>query len=353
MAFSAFGASPLKQWLSRRTLQAIPAQRRDSVMGTMLSQRVYGIHGTACAEAAAAEVARLERLWSVFIPHSEVSELARSAGSRPISISSDTATLLLAAKRWRIWSEGAFNVMGAPLFALWREAAARGCVPESSQVSACLELVNDQDLLLDVPSDIASRDAAFAQRPIREAPAARAFLNRKGECLDLGGIAKGYAADRCRELYLQQGIRHAVLDLGGNAVVLGTRPDGSAWRVGIQSPWGARGTCVGNLEVEDCSVVTSGHYERYFEIAGRRYSHIVDPRTGEPVCNDLLSVTIVARSSMDADAAATACSVLGLTRSLAMLQHATDVEALFIDRSHAVHLTPGLVHRYHRGQPRA
>jgi thiamine biosynthesis lipoprotein len=98
-------------------------------------------------------------------------------------------------------------------------------------------------------------------------------------------------------------------------------------------------------------VVTSGHYERCFEVAGRRYSHIVDPRTGQPVDNDLLSATIVARSSMAADAMATACSVLGLTRSLAMLEDAKDVEALFVDRSHAVHLTPGLQHRFRLGQP--
>jgi thiamine biosynthesis lipoprotein len=317
----------------------------------VLSQRVYGIHGAQCTERAAVEIARLERLWSVFLPHSEISELARSAGSHPSAISSDTATVLLAAKRWRAWSEGAFDVMGAPLFALWREAAARGRVPESSQVSACLKLVNDQDLVLDALSDGTPQDLSAARRPMLETSAARAFLRRKGECVDLGGIAKGFAADRCRELYGQQGVRHAVLDLGGNAVVLGPRPDGSPWRVGIQSPWGAPGACIGYLEVEDCSVVTSGHYERYFEVAGRRYSHIVDPRTGHPVCNDLLSVTVVARSSMDADAVSTACSVLGLTRSLAMLADARDVEALFIDRSHAVHLTPGLVHRFFRGQP--
>ena len=143
-----------------------------------------------------------------------------------------------------------------------------------------------------------------------------------------------------------------MIDLGGNIAVLGSKEDGSPWNVGIQDPDAPRGECLGVLSVSDKSVVTSGDYERFFEIGGQRYHHIIDPRTGYPAKSGLRSVTVVAAESMTADALSTALFVLGLKRGSEVLRTlrtaltGENVEALFVTSDREVYITPGLAKAY-------
>lgn len=307
-----------------RNWRGLPAECWDVLMGTLVHQRVYGIAGAFCTELARAEIERLERLWSVFRPDSEVSELGRRAGERPFSVSPETSAILGLASELRAFTKGAFDVTAGAAVELWRRAAASGRSPTASEVTAARALIGE--CVLEV-----------SERTVQ--------LRRRGQRLDLGAIGKGYAADRCVSIYLQHGIRHGMIDLGGNVAVVGGAPDRSAWRIGIQIPGGRRGEYFGYVEARDCSVVTSGNYERNFELDGRQYSHVIDPRTGWPVPCDALSVTVMHASSAYADALATALLVMGRDQGFTFAQD-NDLDALLFDRRN-LRVTAGMARAFH------
>ena len=155
--------------------------------------------------------------------------------------------------------------------------------------------------------------------------------------IDLGGIAKGYIADRLKEYLEKEGIEHATINLGGNVLTIGTKPDGSDYKIGIQKPFAADGEVLEVLSVHDRSVVSSGDYERYFEKDGVIYHHILDPQSGWPVQNDLDQVTILSDSSADGDALSTTCYVLGLEKGMKLIQEMDDVEAIFVTKDGEIH----------------
>jgi thiamine biosynthesis lipoprotein len=304
----------------RDNASTTPAERQDRLMGTTVCQRVYGLGGERCCKLARDEVVRLEQLWSFFLPRSEVNELARRAGVATLEVAPDTAAIISQACSLYEFTGGAFDVTTGPVTALWRAAATRGSEPTAAELAAAHLLVNGADLELTPPCD--------------------AMLRRAGQRLDLGAIGKGYAADRCLDIYREQGIRHALVDFGGNIAVLGAKPDGSPWRVGLQYPGRARGESFGWLEVHDTSVVTSGNYERGYAFGANRHGHVLDPRTGAPLTNDSVSVTVVDASSALADALSTALLVMGSERGFDFaLEH--DIHAVIFDRG-MIRITPSL-----------
>lgn len=293
-------------------------------MGTAVYQRVYGLDGDHCCSLARMEIARLEQLWSFFLPRSEVNELARRAGDSALRVAPDTAALLSQARSLYELTEGAFDVTTGPVTALWRAAATRGYEPTVLELEQAHALVCGEDLELTAPCEVK--------------------LRRAGQRVDLGGIGKGYAADRCIDLYRAHGIRHGLIDLGGNVAVVGGKPDGSPWRVGLQHPGRPRGESFGWLEVRDTSVVTAGNYERGYVFDTQRYGHVFDPRSGVPLTNADLSVTIVDPSSMLADALSTALLVMGAERAFDFaLEQGIDV--VVFDRG-MIRVTPGLSERF-------
>ena len=299
-------------------------------MGTIVYQEVNGINAENTAGAAAEEISRLENLWSVFKPDSEVSQLRVSAGRHSIKVSPDTYFILSEAKRFYDTTLGAFDITVLPLVEIWGKGELENRAPTENSINEGLQLNG-------------FRDMNFG-------PGNTVFLNKKGQGVDLGGIGKGYAADCCKNVYIEKGIRHAILNIGGNVLVHGCKPDGSPWRIGIRKPDGLSDEWMGYIEAENCSVVTSGSYERYFVINGCRYSHIIDPITGLPIKNDISSVTIISVSSTEADALATACYVLGAQKSLALIEDMPGVEALIIDNKGAIHITAGIKNRFHFSQ---
>ncbi len=296
-----------------------------------MSHRVYGENAGECLSAVQAEVTRLENLFSRFIPGSDISRVNRSAGIRREPVSRETFDLLSRAVDYSAHSDGCFDVTIGPLVDLWREAKKSGCPPEDRYIRKSLGLTGCADLLLD---------------PVNRAVG----LARVGQSIDPGGIGKGFAADRVLEVYRRFGITSACSNMGGNVAAIGLKPGGSPWQVGIQHPR-CDDALTGAVSVSGKSVVTSGDYQRYFkDHTGIRYHHILDSLTGYPADSGLVSVTIVADSSTDADALSTIVFVAGLHRGMELLAEYPAIEAVCVDREMRAWVTPGLEQCFHAAE---
>jgi thiamine biosynthesis lipoprotein len=258
----------------------------------------------------------------------DVTRLADAAGSHPVVVSADTMTVLKRALEIGDDTEGALDVAIGPLVKLWGVATDHPHVPTQAEIEKLLPISRRQDIVL-------------ADKTV--------YLKRKGMIVDVGGIAKGFAADQAIAYLKAKGVTSAIVDIGGNLYVLGSKPTSSGpqpWSVGIQDPDRDRGSVVGTLAVTDESVVTSGVYERKFTdpATGKTYNHILDPKTGWPADNGLVSVTIVGKASIDCDGYAKLL-VLGLNRAAA-LTRSLGLQAIFITADKNVYLTPGLAKNF-------
>ena len=273
----------------------------------MEMQQISGFHfdtyntitaacGRALLEACMASCARFERVFSKTIEGSEVWRL-NHAGGQPVSVGADVRRVLEASLELFRASGGAFNIAVGRLMALWDFKSKSPALPEEAALRA-------------------ARSASDAGRIELEGGCVRMPADME---IDLGGIAKGYIADRVAEQLRAGGAETALLNFGGNIVTIGPKPDGSLWRIGLQSPGGVWGEDYWAVtELDAGTVVTSGVYERGFELDGKRYHHILDPRTGFPAESGLLSVTIRGKDSMLADGLATAALVLGAEKGIAL-----------------------------------
>jgi len=253
----------------------------------------------------------IENLMSVNIPSSDVSRVNAAAGIEPVRVHADVFTVIKRAKYFAELSGGAFNPAVGPLVSLWGITGDNPRVPSQNEINDTLPLVNARFIELD-----------SANKTV--------FLTQYGMALDLGAIAKGYAADEAAAIAKRAGVKRAKIDLGGNIVIFGEKPDRTPWRVGIQNPGSNRGEIFGILQITEKTIVTSGVYERYFEENGKRYHHLFDPSSGYPADNGLVSVTIITDNSMDADALSTAVFVLGYEAGSAFLEKYSGAEAVFV-----------------------
>jgi thiamine biosynthesis lipoprotein len=267
-------------------------------------------------------IREIENLMSVNIPVSDVSRINAAAGTQPVQVHEDVYKVIERALHYAQISGGAFDPTVGPLVSLWGIGGGNPRVPSQAEIEQVLPLINWRNIELD-------------------AQTRSVFLTRRGMSLDLGAIAKGYAADEAAAIIKRAGIKRAIIDLGGNIVVLGERKDGNLWRVGVQNPNENRNEYIGILQITERSIVTSGVYERFFEEEGIRYHHIFSPSTGYPADNGLLSVTITAPNSMDADALSTTVFVLGYVRGSALIESLTETEAVFIFNDLSVRKTYG------------
>lgn len=255
----------------------------------------------------------------------DVMRLAEAAGKAPVEVSPDTMTVLKKALEIGEATHGALDVAVGPLVKLWGVATDHPRVPTQKEIDALMPLINRSDIVLD---------------------GTKAFLKKKGMIVDVGGIAKGFAADEAVKYLKAKGVTSAIVDLGGNVYVIGSKPDGKGgsrpWRIGIQDPYLDRGQVLGTVSASDISLVTSGVYERKFtdEATGKVYHHILDPKNGWPTDNGLVSVTVVSPSSITCDGFAKVI-VLGLEEGWKVLQ-ANGLEGIFVTADKKVYVTPGL-----------
>ena len=256
---------------------------------------------------------------------SGVLAINRQAGIAPVKVRADLILVLETALRYAELSGGAFDPTVGPLVRLWGIGTETQRIPTDEEIAAALELVNFRDLEI-------NRNAGTA------------FLRRKGMEIDLGAIAKGYAADEAARIAREGRARRGIIDLGGNIFALGWRNErGSVpWRIGVQNPFSDRGESLGVITVHNTSVVTSGVYERFFEVGGRRYHHILSTANGYPADNGLLSVTIVTERSMTADALSTGVFALGFERGKLLIDSLPNTEAVFVFADRSVIITEGL-----------
>ncbi len=287
-----------------------------------------GNNSRRAVSAAADRIMDIHSRMSAYEEESDVALINSSAGLSPQEIHPDTYALLERSLRFSELTDGAFDVTVRPLTSLWGIGKNKDYIPDENEVAAALKLVGYRDLLLDK-----GRCTAFLRKP--------------GMSVDLGGIAKGYAADEVRRILLEHGIGSALVNLGGNIVTVGLREEGLPWQVGIQNPMSPRGGYIGTIEAEDKAVVTSGSNERFFVKDGVRYHHILNPRTGYPAESGLLSVTAVCCSSTDADALTTALFVSG-TASAMQLLGSFGAQAVFVTEGGDIFLTEGLANSFIR-----
>lgn len=286
-------------------------------LGTVNTITIYDPFDDDVLKRAADRVLELDDCLSVFQPDSEISRINAAAGKGYVSVSPDTMQLLKTAQRFSELSMGAFDITARPLIALWRMGAQQGTVPKQEEIEQARLLVDYRDLILN------EADCTV-------------MLRRQGQSIDLGGIAKGYAADEVRRILIEGGITNALLNLGGTVVVMGeTRT------IGVQHPRQTTGEPMGRLPIQNKAVVTSGDYERYFEHNRMRYHHIIDTRTGFPTASGLCGVTVVGECAMELDALSTAMFVLGMEKG-AQLAEQLGVEAIFVTDQLDVLCTPGL-----------
>lgn len=256
-------------------------------------------------------------------PESEIIQLNESAGKEAVKLSMDTFFVLEKAKYYSEISQGNFDITVGPIVKLWNIGSENARVPSEGEIAEKLPLVNHHELILD-------RDNLSAK------------LNQENMIVDLGAIAKGYAADEAAKILKEAGIQHAIINLGGNVLAINTKPDGSLWRLGLQDPYEPRGTSMGVVLLNDQTLVSSGTYERYFEEDGKTYHHLLDPKTGYPGDNELVSVSIVTKQSIDADALSTGTFLLGLEEGRKLIEELSDTEAIFITADKKVYVTSGI-----------
>jgi thiamine biosynthesis lipoprotein len=250
-----------------------------------------------------------------------LARINQNAGIHPVPVPPDLLEVVEAALRYAALSQGAFDPTIGPLVQCWAIGSENPRIPEALEIEARVSLIDWQDVVID-------REAATV------------FLRRAGMALDLGAIAKGYAADEIVRMLQKTRIKRAIIDLGGNIVAYGTKPQGEPWRIGIQNPLNSRGTYLGILAVQHKSIVTSGVYERFAEIDGKRYHHILSTQDGYPVSNGLLAVTIIADRSLDADALSTTVFALGYAKGRALVESLDHAEVIFVFEDNQIRGTP-------------
>ncbi|MEG1720563.1 MAG: FAD:protein FMN transferase [Pseudoflavonifractor sp.] len=308
--------------LSMLSACAPPPREKQSATGfyfdTVITMNVYW-QDKAPLDAALVECARYENLLSKTVEGSDVWNLNHAQGART-PVSADTRDILEKALEYSKRSDGKFDVTIAPCVALWDFTSGAALLPDPEELAAAAKTVD-------------YRKISITDDGVQLAP---------GQTIDLGAIAKGYIADRISDFLKAAGIESGMLNFGGNVQTIGNKPDGSPWNVGIQDPRSQTGESIAVVPVSDSCVVTSGIYERGFDLNGLRYHHLLDPATGMPIQNDLAGVSIFADDSFDGDALSTTLFALGREAGLALAEELDGVEAMFIDRNDKIFCTPGL-----------
>ncbi|AGK99905.1 FAD:protein FMN transferase [Desulfoscipio gibsoniae] len=273
-------------------------------------------------------ITQIEKKMTLFSNDSEIARLNAQAGLKSVEVSTDTHYVLSRAVFISTLTQGAYDPTIGPLVKLWDIGSGLATVPSATGIQKAKALVDYKSLQINNDSGPS------------------VLVTRPGQVVDLGGIAKGYAGDEAKRILLEHGVLRGIINLGGNVMAIGSKKDGSPWRVGIQNPLAPRGTYLGIVYVTDKAVVTSGGYERYFIKDGRRYHHIIDPATGYPADNSLISVTVVTKMGIDADALSTGAYVLGLTEGMKLIDSLDGVEAIFVTNDKKVYISQGLKNNY-------
>ncbi|WP_438433892.1 FAD:protein FMN transferase [Gorillibacterium sp. sgz500922] len=254
---------------------------------------------------------------------SDIAKVNAKAGREPVEVSPQAFTAVKAALTDSQKSSGVFDLTVGPLVDLWAIGKGGEHKPDDAAIAKAKALVGYRDVVLDE-----------AKHTV--------FLKRPGMSLDIGGTGKGYAADLIADYLKGKGFDSAIVDMGGNLLTVGVKPDGSEWNIGIQNPDKSRGNTIGTIKTGPKAIVASGIYERFFIENGVRYHHIMDSSTGAPVQNELASVTIITDGAMTGEGLDNLVFAYGLEKGLDYVDSRPDVEAIFITKDHKVYVSKEL-----------
>lgn len=263
---------------------------------------------------------KYEDMLSRTVANSDVSKINHANGEF-VTVNQETIELLEIGLTYCELSNGAFDITVGALSDTWNFKENTGTIPSDAQIHTALETVGYKNIVIEGNT---------------------VALTNPNTQIDLGGIAKGYIADQMKDYLEEQGVTSAVINLGGNVLLVGNKTDGSKFQIGIQKPFTETGTALAAVDIADCSLVSSGVYERYFELDNTIYHHILDTNTGYPIHNGLLGVTIISEESVDGDALSTTVFALGLEDGMNLIESLENTEAIFVTDDMETVLSSGI-----------
>ncbi len=261
-------------------------------------------------DSAISEISRIEKLISSWDENSQTSEINRNAGIKPVKVDPELFDLINTAIGISKLTDGAFDISYASMDKIWKFDGSMTVMPSEEEIASSVSKVGFQHIVLDKENSTV-------------------FLKLKGMKIGFGAIGKGYAADRAKSLLIQKGVPSGIINASGDMNTWGRQPDGSEWKVAITNPLD-KNKVFAILPITNGAVVTSGNYEKYVKLNGKRYTHIIDPRTGYP-SSGIISVTVFAPKAELADALATSVFVMGIEAGLDRINQMPKVECIIID----------------------
>lgn len=306
-------------WYSYTQKQTDPISVSDFKLNTVIQISIYDSKDETLLTQALELCDQYENVFSRTEPDSELYKLNHRTLPQKDNVYQVSEELLTVIERGLFYSrlsDGAFDITIAPVSSLWDFTSGTCILPDEKKLQEAVKQVGWEKVR------VTEEGVAFADDTTQ---------------LDLGGIAKGYIADQIKEYLVSQGVESAVINLGGNVLCIGGKKDRTDFQVGIQKPFADRNETAGVISVNDRSVVSSGIYERGFQIEDTWYHHILNPSTGYPYQNNLVSVTIVSDASVDGDALSTICFSLGLEKGMELINSMDGVSALFITKDYQLH----------------
>ena len=271
-------------------------------------------------------ITSLENTLSSHVSGSDIDNINQNAGIQPTKVSDLTYRVLQDSLMFSKFTDGLFDVTTGPLIKLWAIDPPDGHYPTQQELSEVLPLIGYDRMLFLGENQVELAD--------------------KGMMINLGAIAKGTIADEIKTFLLSRGVTSALINLGGNVLAVGSKPDDSSFVIGIQDPDSARGEYLMSIDVDDQSVVSSGDYERYFVYNRKIYHHILNPKTGFPADTNIKQITIVTGNSQTADGLSTSVLLLGVEKGIHLIESLEGVEAILISKDHYIYFTDGLRDKY-------
>ncbi|MDB5145232.1 MAG: thiamine biosynthesis lipoprotein [Mucilaginibacter sp.] len=292
------------------------------LMGNRFEISVVGDDAAAAEEhidSAVAEIRRIEKLLTTFSDDSQTNDINRNAGIQPVKVDQEVFDLIERSLKISELTQGAFDITyGSIDKSLWNFDVNMTQLPDRETAMKSVSLINYHNVILD-----ASKNTVF--------------LKEKGMRIGFGGIGKGYAADKAKVVLQMRGVSSGIVNASGDLVTWGTQPNGYPWTIAIADPDHSL-TSFSTLKISNMAIATSGNYEKYAIIDGRKYSHTIDPKTGLPV-SGIKSVTIISPSGELADAMATPVMVMGVKVGLDLINQLKNIACIIIDDNNQIHST--------------
>ena len=315
------------QQLTTNKEQITPLSKTEIFMGTVVNIKIYDKYDENIINKAFDKIEEIENLVSLNKEETEIQKLNDNAGIKPVKLSDETYYIIKEAYRYSKESSGGYDLTIGPLVKLWNIGTEQVKVPTKDEIQQVISKIDYNKIEMNDETK-------------------EVYLTQKGMKIDLGSIAKGYTADEVAKLLKQEGVKQAIIDIGGNIYAMGLKNNTEEWTIGIQDPFSDRGEIVGSVAVSDKSVVTSGIYERYMEKDGVKYHHILNPKTGYPYESDIAGVTIIADKSIDADALSTVVFTKGIEEGIEFIENQEGSQAIFISKDKKIYLTSGIKNNF-------